>query len=538
MLRAVLMVACVLASLASGRAVWAHAMLLETYPPDGASLSVAPSEIVLRFNEPVVPVALRLLDARGADLATAAARAENNEVRLEVPTLPAGGYIASWRVVSADSHPIGGGFVFTVGGGPAPRIQPSAESSREKAWTFGVVLNRLVLYAGLFFAAGGTLFAGLVLRPLRIEVASYLPWRRYAAVLAMVAACLAVGLKGGQLGALPASALAGPAAWSLGFATSTSGSAAIIVAGLVVMVLAGRAGRAGAWLEMAGAATALAGFSATGHAATGAWWLQGLTALHVLCVGFWLGAFWPLLRLLPAHPAAAVAAARRFSNLAMPAVLLLVASGTCMALTRVQNLADFVSSAYGQLLLCKLLFVVPLLIVAAANRWQATPVLASGRRGASGRFARNIQVEIVLGFLLLLLTAYLAHTPPPGMAIHDHTLSTGRGYAIWATQRDRTLLLEVNPGVAGANAITARFATEAGDVLAPPEATVSFARPDAGIEAIVRPLARGADGVFRLERIDLPLAGGWHVRVDALIDDFDKASFETEIPISAASPTR
>lgn len=42
-------------------------------------------------------------------------------------------------------------------------------------------------------------------------------------------------------------------------------------------------------------------------------------------------------------------------------------------------------------------------------------------------------------------------------------------------------------------------------------------------------MERTAEGVFRLERIDLPFAGAWTVRVEALISDFEKTTFETEI---------
>src|SRR5690349_6042145 len=47
----------------------AHAVLLEALPADGARLAQAPTEFVLRFNEPVVPMAVKLLDGQGAELA-------------------------------------------------------------------------------------------------------------------------------------------------------------------------------------------------------------------------------------------------------------------------------------------------------------------------------------------------------------------------------------------------------------------------------------------------------------------------------------
>lgn len=536
MLRLLLIVACVLA----GGPAWAHAVLLESLPADGAALDKGPPAIVLRFNEPVAPVSVRLLDATGADRAVAAPRAENNEIRLELPDLPGGGYIVSWRVVSGDSHPIAGGSVFTVGDGSLPGPYTAPDARRETGWTAAIMVNRLVLYAALMFAAGGTLFGFLVLRPLRVEVEGFAEWRVRAAAVAAITAILAIGLKGGQLSALPAAALLQPAIWRLGLSTSTADSALILITGLAVLMGAGYWHRLRPWLEPVGAAVALTGLSATGHAASGQTWVQIAAAAHALLAAFWLGAFWPLLRLIPAHPAATLAAGRRFSRLAVPAVLALAASGVAMALSRIADLAQLVGAPYGQLLIVKLLMVTALLVVAAANRWHAIPALASGTREAPAEFARNLKLEIGLSATVLLLTAILAHTPPPGMAAdsHRHGAAAEAGYSTWISQRNRGLLLEITPALRGPNALTARFSTAAGDPLAPQEATVSFAHPASGVEPITRPLTRGRNGVFRLGRIDLPLGGTWTVRVEALIDDFEKTIFEVEVPVRAALPRR
>ncbi len=529
MLRAVLIVVCVLA----GQPAWAHAVLLATQPADGAALEKAPAGIVLRFNEPVAPVALRVLDATGADRAIASPRAQDNEIRLDLPDLPTGGYIVSWRVVSADSHPIGGGFTYSVGQASPPGSYAADDARRETGWTIAIIINRFVLYAALMFVAGGALFAFLVLRPLRIGVAGFEPWRRRAAALGLFAALLAIGLKGGQLGAFPAGALVDTVAWRLGLSTSTATSALTIVTGLGIIMAAGQSQRWRSWLEALGALIALSGLSVTGHAATGPDWVRMTATVHALLAGFWLGAFWPLLRLIPAHPTAALAAARRFSHLAVPALLALAATGFGMSLLRITSLDQFVGSPYGQLLVIKLLIVAALLVVAAANRWQATPALAAGRRGASDDLMRNLRLEIGLGAIVLLLTSVLAHTPPPGMAAHDHAKGAESGHTTWISQRNRALMLEVLPASPGPNRVVARFVSPSGDLLAPQEASISFARPASGIEPITRPLTRGRNDVFRLGRIDLPLAGVWTVRVEALIDDFEKAVFEVEVPISA-----
>ena len=78
---------------------------------------------MFRFNEPVESAfgALRVFDAKGERVDVGATERPGGDgeavaVRLR-PDLPDGSYTATYRVVSADSHPISGGFVFTVGKG-------------------------------------------------------------------------------------------------------------------------------------------------------------------------------------------------------------------------------------------------------------------------------------------------------------------------------------------------------------------------------------------------------------------------------------
>jgi copper transport protein len=127
---ALAVVAGVLLALAGAGPAAAHAELLSTDPVDGAVLADAPAEIVLTFNEPVVvrDGAVRLFTGAGRDV-DARPRAVDTRVVIGLPDrLPDGTYVLSWRVVSADSHPVAGGFSFSVGAPDAGTVQvPVAE---------------------------------------------------------------------------------------------------------------------------------------------------------------------------------------------------------------------------------------------------------------------------------------------------------------------------------------------------------------------------------------------------------------------------
>ena len=66
-----LLVAAVLlagALLAPAGPAQSHAVVLETVPADGAVLDRAPSAIVIRFSEPVTPIAGQVLDGEGRNV--------------------------------------------------------------------------------------------------------------------------------------------------------------------------------------------------------------------------------------------------------------------------------------------------------------------------------------------------------------------------------------------------------------------------------------------------------------------------------------
>lgn len=94
----------------------AHSELRAALPADGARLAAAPTELRLRFNEPVQVTLWRLRDAAGAEHALtrprdATARPEHTA---SPPALPAGEYNVEWRAISADGHPIRGALRFWV----------------------------------------------------------------------------------------------------------------------------------------------------------------------------------------------------------------------------------------------------------------------------------------------------------------------------------------------------------------------------------------------------------------------------------------
>jgi methionine-rich copper-binding protein CopC len=110
--------AMMVAALAASPA-FAHAKLVATMPADG-SLVAAPTELRLRFDEPVeVKLSgVDLSDSAGNAIATGAAAADPADpptvvIPVSIP-LKAGRYKAHWHAVSDDMHRVEGDFAFEV----------------------------------------------------------------------------------------------------------------------------------------------------------------------------------------------------------------------------------------------------------------------------------------------------------------------------------------------------------------------------------------------------------------------------------------
>ena len=106
---------------AARRAASAHALLKATTPERGARLERAPAQVTLRFSEPVEVAfgAVRVFDSQRREVQAGRAfhpgeRGNAVAVRLR-DGLGEDGYTVTYRVISADSHPVSGGFVFVVG---------------------------------------------------------------------------------------------------------------------------------------------------------------------------------------------------------------------------------------------------------------------------------------------------------------------------------------------------------------------------------------------------------------------------------------
>ena len=133
------------------------ASLVGSEPPAGTTLAEPPATLRLDFNEPVSPLIVRLVGPTG-EAVTPAVKAQNSTLTIVPPRLQRGTYVLSWRVISADGHPVGGSVLFSVGApsaGPALAAPALAALDTDPAVGVAIWATRLMIYLGLFVGIGG-----------------------------------------------------------------------------------------------------------------------------------------------------------------------------------------------------------------------------------------------------------------------------------------------------------------------------------------------------------------------------------------------
>ncbi|MBP7000750.1 CopD family protein [Amaricoccus sp.] len=521
--RALLAAAGLVAALLAGGRAEAHAELVAAEPPAGSVVAVAPAAATLAFSEPVTALAARWFRA-GAPPVDAAPRPEGARLVVPLPPGPiAGTLLLSWRVVSADGHPIGGSLAFSIG---APSTLPVAAPATTTAWPAALAHGALTV--ALAFGVGGAVFLRLVDAGPPLRGARRLALAAAAATLPLAA--LACGLHGLDLTGAPAAALLGAAPWRAALASrfAATALACVLAAALALLALLARRREraAGAGLALAAWATAAASFALFGHAASAPprWLTPPAVAIHAAAFLYWIGALPGLAGGVRAPRTALTLRLRRFSALAVPLVALLVASGAGLAAVQLGSAAALIDTAYGRLLLAKLAAVALLLALAAHNRLRLTPAIAAGDPDAPARLRRSVLAEIATGLLILALAGGFRLLPPPRSAAAAPT-------AVHAHLHGAELMAEVTlrPGRAGANEVAIALASPSG-ALDPRAVRIAFAEPAAGVEP-VRLEAGGSGAAWRAGPLLLPHAAEWTVTVDVLVDDFTQQSLHGAIDI-------
>jgi copper transport protein len=501
----------------------AHASLISAAPADGSVLVSAPKMVQLQFNESVTPAVIHLIDAEGRARDDTSVRAVGEAILITLPDdLPQGTQVLSYRVISQDGHPVGGSLLFSVG---AVTRAAGEEPPHRRIVDALIWLTRIAVYLGLFAGIGGVFFSAWI-GP-GANGSKLIP---AALVVGLVGAVGSLGLQGIDLLDLPLDRLAASAPWNSAFATSLGPSLLIAVAAMSTALAAQqsasiRIARMLSAVALAGVGLALA---VTGHAATAPpqWLMRPALFLHGIAVAYWIGALAPLATLARRGADRLVPTLHRFSNLAIPVVALLVLTGVVLAVVQLESLHALTTTNYGLLLLVKTSLVIVLLGLSALNRFHFTPQLGSDP-AETRQLARSILAECVIALGILAVVAGWRFTPPPRLLVNAQT----KPLAIHIHTEKAMFQVLISPAIVGADSFVLQLMTGDGSPLPAKEATLTLSLPARGVEPMVRAAQLGADGYWHVSNAVLPVAGRWHMRIEALVTDFEKVALEDDFDL-------
>jgi copper transport protein len=495
----------------------AHAELVNTTPANGDQLTRPPTQIQMTFTESVnlVDDGIRLVDHVGATVPTREPTVDAQTVTWPMPAeLPEGPYVVTWRVVSADGHPISGAFSFGVGTAAAavPGLSTGADTPDTASGTL---------------ATGPTAPWPVV----AIRMAGYVAFALFVGVAAFVLLCAPDtgkdrrlqllargGLLGGAASAVAAILVQGPYIAGVSMArvfdtqllqetlATPFGSAMtwrLVLYG-VLGVLVWRLPRIvtglASWLVPAGVAAIAVTIAAAGHGAASGLIGLGVDALHALTAGLWVGG---LVALAALGRSVEPRALQQFSTLATASVLILVASGTLNSLRHLTSVEELWQTRYGLTLMIKLALVAATLAAAAVSR----------RRLRQHRVPlRSVRIEAALTVAVLVVTALLSMTAPPPQA---HAPTTHAGHdagpvndAVQMSLGDQgNAALAVSPATTTGSHLHLVLTDTNGQRLSATRVTLKVANPDRDIAPI--PVRMSKRDGFWVASYRFPFPGTW-----------------------------
>lgn len=541
-----LVAACTAALVVAPQAA-AHAVLQETKPANDAVVEQSPKQVLLRFDEPVESAlgSVRVFDGNGEQVdSEKILRPRPSEVGVAIDDKLANGtYTVTWRVISADSDPIRGAFVFHVG---APGPQPSGIAAEVLEGTPMVVSvfytgGRFFDFALLLLCAGGV--AALVVALVSAEAALR---RRLYGLLAVLAGALAIVATLGlffQGAAAGGFGLADAFRWDvLSSVLDTRFGKASLVRIILALCLVGialalrrssgrveRVGLVGAGLVALGM---LITPSASGHASVSGPLGFLSDVAHITAAAMWTGglAFVVLALVLAGRDRwpLATRSVPRFSLMAMGSVAVLIVAGVVNGYLQVRTWRALWETTYGLLLLGKVSLLLPLLALGAYNNRYAVPRLKAeiASRGEQRRFLQAAGAELAIMVAVVAVTAVLVNAPPAKTQIEMH------GAADVSLQLgDMPASLSVEPGTAGANNI--HLELHAGHAAEEPlaEVIISASLASKGIGPLRFTAKPEGELRWVVSGAQLTIAGDWQLRIEARRGEFEVLTQTVSVPI-------
>lgn len=422
---------------ANGARALLHATLLRSVPRANSVLKTPPETVRLVFSEAVIPalsqIALVRRDARRVVIDSVRLPVANDPRDVHtligrVSGLRDGRHIVMWRVLSADGHPISGNFAFVVETGSPDTAAPASSSTTPVPVDSGAKdtlvapattsatddAQAVPVLASILRGTGlGALMAGLGLIFFAVtagEHRRHAPRRAIVLLISVGAILLVAHMLAWLVNVSPTRSL------SADFIASAFGSNVGLIellrVTLAMLTLAAIAFARRDTLALVPGAACLVVSGAVGHpAAIHPYLSVPAKAVHLLSASLWLGGLLWLLWLSRSNESACRSEARRVSSVALIMVIVIFLTGSLETVLFLNTPGDLIDSAYGRLVLAKVVGLAILVGFGAYNKFGLLPRLDD--LDTPRRLTRSVTQELVIVTLVILIGGFLAYVPTP-----------------------------------------------------------------------------------------------------------------------------
>jgi copper transport protein len=435
-----------------------HATLLHSVPASKSQLSTPPESIRLVFSEGVVPELSQIsVRSRAGAAFTLSVATDPHDVHVLIgrvtPETFASScaappcneeYTVSWRVVSADGHPVSGTFSFDVtqiavvagtnkpvaaGGAakePAADTAPATggstmsddEAPLVAAFLRGLGITAMMGGVGLLFFAGRAAdrqrVRGVETRFVAVGffllLAQMIAWLIHISPDQTFQWAFVTETLSNRIGAmeLVRTVAALLTLWAIALARREK---IALVFGILCLMASGAIGHPAA-LHSGSAIPA--------------------KILHLLSGSLWLGGLLWLAWVYRTDASNFVRESRRVSRFALVAVVLVAFSGVNQTFLFLNTPSDLIHSSYGALVLCKVAGLLILVALGAYNRYRLIPALDSkGGSIAARKLSQSVRQELAIMAIVIVIGSFLSYEPTPpisgtsALQVQRHEIARG-----------------------------------------------------------------------------------------------------------------
>lgn len=497
------------------QAASAHATLLKADPAQGSQLEDSPQKVTLLFNERLGShlYKLKVDNSKGKAVTDrkAALNKKQNQLSLKLPDLDDGVYTVTYKVISADSHPVSSSYTFTVGDQDKGSAATAGKGSDQGGHSHGLssFMIRIAYYLSLLLVVGWTLWGVFIRRDAEVSRA----YRQAHQWLKGIYLFFLLGFGFFEFSNI-IPGLGSDKIIPLFFSSAVGLSWLIsLVLALIAFVGLGKwKGFDGAWVVIL-----LGAESFNGHAFAFDPTVLTLSfnLIHLLAASIWSGGLLYLLYFWKKHPAHSKRFLPVFSRTALICMVILVITGTVNTFLFVPAISDVFVTLWGRLLLVKVVLVLAVIVTAGLIRRKM-------KKGESIHSRVKIDFTLMVA-IMVIVGVFTVQNPTPS-----------NDPFVWKTDKNNVAMTtNITPKTPSpANTVTVHV-----DANKKPNNVILVLhdKSDEAIEPIQIPLKAAKGGkkgyTYKASGVAIPFSGNWQVEVQVLDPDDDLTLFKKEMRV-------